>query len=81
MIESKDTKKDINTSYTSSGKNKGKYNKLIKSDKIEPFRRTVIKNKIQPRMKYQNMNATIDKASIDEIHGKNDIKIESETLT
>jgi len=32
-------------------------------------------------MKYQNMNATIDKASIGEIHGKNDIKIESETLT
>jgi hypothetical protein len=32
-------------------------------------------------MKYQNMNPTIVKASIGEIHGKNDLKIESETIT
>ena len=62
--------KEIHTDFASPGSIKGKkYGKLIKSDKIEPFRRTVVKNKIQPRMKYQNMNMELDKADLGEIHG------------
>ena len=62
--------KEIHTDFASPGSIKGKKNgKLIKSDKIEPFRRSVKKNKIQPRMKYENVNMDFNKANLGEIHG------------